>query len=192
MGTSVHAASTGSFGYMEERGLDTNWLIISNDIVVYPTSTEQKPHKSIPPIRPGKTFLWIRNSYKFTTFIPGLKTVQTCACALVHNSAIILFHYAQSTAGNTFWMQLFLMLDINETPAQATAGQLLDPQFGIIGVTQHWQGHKWDQNLACAVPLQSYLGAELRFTGENVHVSAKPISLLNLGLHMFADSLHEQ
>lgn len=84
----------------------------------------------------------IRNSYKFTTFIPGLKTVQTCACALVHNSAIILFHYAQSTAGNTFWMQLFLMLDINETPAQATAGQLLDPQFGIIGVTQHWQGHK--------------------------------------------------
>lgn len=58
------------------------------------------------------------------------------------------------------------------------------PTLGISGVTLHWQVCKLDQNLACAVPLQSYLKAELRSTGENVHISAKTVSLLNLGLHV--------
>lgn len=81
----------------------------------------------------------IGNCYTFTTFIPDLKTVQACACAFVHNCSIILVHYAQCTVGNTVWIQLFL---INETPAQATAGQLLGPHFGISRVTLHWQGCK--------------------------------------------------
>lgn len=89
-------------------------------------------------------------------------------------------------------MQLFLMLDINETPAQATGTQLLGSHFGISVVALHWHGCKWNQNLACAVPLQSRLRAELRFTGKNVHISAKPIGLSNLRLHIFEDSLYDQ
>lgn len=155
-------------------------------------------------VRPGKTLLQIfvekrkkkkepsyriRNLLNLSQIFKQSRLVHWCLCIVLQ----LFYFIIQSPLCRIHNLDATLPHTGHQWNISASHSWIvLDQHCGIRGVTLYWQGCKWDQNLASPVPLQSYLRAELKLTGKNVHLSAKPISLLNLRLHMFADFLHEQ